>query len=167
MRVYEELFIVRPNATEEEITPLVDQLTDLIAKNGGKVEAVEKWGVRKLAFRVKKLAEGYYILIKFEAGATLVKELERRLRLTDLVLRYLTVRKDERMKKLVKRAKKREERMKRKPAPAVATPAAPSLEQMMAQPGAPAPAMPAMPAAPAPPAVEPKAPEVTGESNNG
>jgi small subunit ribosomal protein S6 len=145
MRVYEELFIVRPNATEEEITPLVDQLTDLIAKNGGKVEAVEKWGVRKLAFRVKKQAEGYYILIKFEAGATLVKELERRLRLADLVLRYLTVRKDERVKKLVKRAKKREERLKRKPAPAAAAPAAPSMEQMMAQPAAPA-----MPGAPAP-----------------
>lgn len=143
MRVYEELFILRPNATDEEINPLVEQLTGLIASSGGVVDATEKWGVRRLAYRVQKHAEGYYILIKFQAGATLVKELERRLRLTDLVLRYLTVRTDERMKKLVKRAKKREERMKRKPQMPAPAPAAPSVEQQMLTQQAPVPGEPA------------------------
>jgi small subunit ribosomal protein S6 len=143
MRVYEELFILRPNATDEEINPLVEQLTGLITSSGGVVDATEKWGVRRLAYRVQKHAEGYYILIKFHAGATLVKELERRLRLTDLVLRYLTVRTDERMKKLVKRAKKREERMKRKPQMPAPAPAAPSVEQQMLTQQAPVPGEPA------------------------
>ena len=143
MRVYEELFILRPNATDEEINPLVEQLTGLITSSGGVVDATEKWGVRRLAYRVQKHAEGYYILIKFHAGVTLVKELERRLRLTDLVLRYLTVRTDERMKKLVKRAKKREERMKRKPQMPAPAPAAPSVEQQMLTQQAPVPGEPA------------------------
>ena len=66
-RVYEELFIVKPDATDEEIDPLIEQLTATIAGKGGNVDKSEKWGIRKLAYRVKKHNEGNYILLHFTA----------------------------------------------------------------------------------------------------
>ncbi len=64
MRIYEELFIVRPDATEEEVDPLIEQMKGVITTAGGTIEKVEKWGVRKLAYRVAKQNEGQYILIR-------------------------------------------------------------------------------------------------------
>jgi small subunit ribosomal protein S6 len=147
MRVYEELFIVRPDAPEEEIDQLIEQLTTLIAGQGGNVDKSEKWGVRKLAYRVQKRTEGFYVLLQFVAKPETVMEIERRLRVTDLVLKFLTVRIDEKMKKIAKRKKEREKRAARRPAPSVSVPAAPSLEHMMAgepaaRPGAPMPGAP-------------------------
>src|SRR5580698_9111629 len=104
MRVYEELFIVRPDAPEEEI----EQLTTLISSQGGNVDKSDKWGVRKLAYRVQKRTEGFYVLLQFVAKPETVMEIERRLRVTDLVLKFLTVRIDEKMKKVAKRKKARE-----------------------------------------------------------
>ncbi len=95
MRIYEQLFIVRPDATEEEVDPLIDQLRNVINHAGGTVEKSEKWGTRRLAYRVVKYDEGQYILLQFTAQPDTVKELERRLRVSDLVLKYLTVRIDE------------------------------------------------------------------------
>ena len=80
MRIYEELFIVRPDATEEEVDPLVEQMKGVITHAGGTIEKAEKWGMRKLAYRVSKHNEGQYILLVFNAKADTVKELERRLR---------------------------------------------------------------------------------------
>ena len=125
MRIYEELFIVRPDATDEEIDPLVDQVKTVIANASGTVEKLEKWGVRKLAYRVAKRAEGYYVLLQFTAGPEAVKEIERRLRVSDLVLKFITVRVDERLKKVEKRRKAREKRAHRKPPMPVAAPAVP------------------------------------------
>lgn len=139
MRVYEELFIVRPDATEEEIDAYIEQVSTTITAAGGTVEKVEKWGVRKLAYRVNKRTEGFYVLIVFKAGAEVAKQVERRMNVTDMVMKFITVRVDERLKKIEKRRKAREKRAKRRPAPAVAAPAAP-----VAVPGAPA----AMPGAP-------------------
>jgi small subunit ribosomal protein S6 len=147
MRVYEELFIVRPDAPEEEIDQLIEQLTTLIASQGGNVDKSDKWGVRKLAYRVQKRTEGFYVLLQFVAKPETVMEIERRLRVTDLVLKFLTVRIDEKMKKIEKRKKEREKRAARRPAPSVSVPAAPSLEHVMAgepasRPGAPMPGAP-------------------------
>ena len=155
MRIYEELFIVRPDATDEEIDPIVEQLTNLIAGQGGNVGKAEKWGVRKLAYRVQKRAEGYYILLQFTAKPETVKEVERRLRVADLVLKFLTVRVDEKMKKIEKRRKDREKRAARRPAPPVSAPAMPTAEQIMA--GGPLPGAP-MPGAPVPATPVPAAP---------
>ncbi len=119
MRIYEELFIVRPDATEEEVDPLIEQLTNLITHAGGSIDKTEKWGVRKLAYRVMKYNEGQYILLQFNANPETVKEIERRLRVADLVIKYLTVRIDERLKRIEKRRKAREKRAARKPAPPV------------------------------------------------
>ena len=158
MRTYEELFIVRPDATEEEVDPLIEQLKHVITNANGTIEKVEKWGMRRMAYRVAKHNKGQYILILFHAKADTVKELERRLRVSDMVIKFLTVRTDEKLKRIEKRKKAREKRAARKPAPpppqaAISSAFLPG-EPHSAVPGAPAPALPAPPvqAATAPPA---------------
>lgn len=132
MRIYEEMFIIRPDAAEEEVDAYVEQVKQLIAGGGGTIDKVEKWGKRKLAYRVSKREEGIYVLLQISCGPDVVKELERRMRVSDLVLKYLTVRIDEKMKRLEKRRKMREKRAARKPAPSTAAPGAPTAEQLMA-----------------------------------
>lgn len=154
MRIYEELFIAKHDAPEEEIDAFVNHLEGTITAGGGKMEKVDKWGVRKLAYKVDKRAEGYYVLLVFSATAEGVKEVERRLRVSDLVLKWLTVRMDEKLKWLEKRKKAREKRAARKPPPAAPPPAVPAA----AGPGAPAPGSPASPAPGAPAAPMPTAP---------
>jgi len=149
MRIYEELFIIRPDATEEEVDPLIEQLKGVVTHAGGTIDKAEKWGVRKLAYRVAKYNEGQYVLLQFSAGPETVKELERRLRVADLVLKFLTVRIDEKLKRIEKRRKAREKRAARKPvtppqAPAVASPLLPQ-ESPAPVPGAPAHATPQPP----------------------
>jgi small subunit ribosomal protein S6 len=151
MRIYEELFIVRPDTPEEEIDAFVEQLSGVITADGGTVDKVEKWGVRRLAYLVEKLGEGFYVLIQFTAGATVAKELERRMRVNDAVMKFITVRVDERMKKIEKRRKAREKRAKRRPAPTAAAPGA-------APGAAPAPGAPVAPGGPTPGAPTPGAP---------
>jgi len=153
MRIYEELFIVKPDAPEEEADQFVEQLRTQLTGAGATVDKVEKWGKRRLAYRVDKYREGAYVLLQFSAGPEAVKELERRLRVSDLVLKYLTVRIDETLKRLEKRKKARDKRAARRAAagPSTPAPAQPSLAQQLegaAAPGAPAPAMPAMPGQP-------------------
>jgi small subunit ribosomal protein S6 len=163
MRIYEELFIVRPDAAEEEVEPVIEQMKGVITHAGGTIEKVEKWGMRKLAYRVSKHNEGQYILIVFNAKADTVKELERRLRVSDMVIKFLTVRIDEKLKRIEKRKKAREKRAARKPAPqpqqaSVAAAFLPG-EPHGAVPGAPAPGVPS--GVPAAPAAAPPAPPAT------
>src|SRR5579872_2299252 len=142
MRIYEELFIVRPDATDEEIDPLIEQLSGVITSKGGQVDKTDKWGIRKLAYRVDKRNEGYYILMQFSSAAPdSVKELERRLRVNDMVMKFITVRIDEKLKKIEKRKKAREKRAARRPATPVAAPSLPAAEPVFAtpMPGAPMP----------------------------
>src|SRR6266404_2235529 len=144
MRVYEELFIIKPDSPEEEVDGFVDSIKQVITSGQGTVDKVDKWGVRKLAYRVQKYNEGIYVLVQFSSLPDLVKEVERRLRVADLVMKFITVRIDEKMKKIEKRKKARDKRAARRPAPQVATPAVPA-----GVPGAPAaPAAHAMPGAP-------------------
>lgn len=143
MRVYEELFIVRPDATEEEINPFVEQIHGIVTDHGGTIDKTEKWGVRRLAYRVQKRTEGNYILMQFTAGPETVKELERRLRVSDLILKYLTVRIDEKLKRIEKRKKAREKRAARRPAPAPAPAAATAVPSAPAEPATPMPGEPA------------------------
>jgi small subunit ribosomal protein S6 len=145
MRIYEELFIVKPDLPESDIDALVESFTEIIVSGGGKIQKVDKWGKRKLAYMMKKFEEGFYVLIVFEAPGSAVRELERRLRVSDPVIKYLTVRIDEELRRVEKKRKKREARAARRPpAPPAPEPAAP------AEPAA------ATPAAPAPGAPEPK-----------
>src|SRR5579872_5011428 len=134
MRVYEELFIVKPDAPEEEVDAYIGQLKELITNGKGTVEKADKWGTRKLAYRVSKYNEGIYVLFQFSSSPELVREVERRMRVTDMVIKFITVRIDEKTKKIDKRKKAREKRAARRPAPQVAAPSAPA-------PAAPAPAV--------------------------
>jgi small subunit ribosomal protein S6 len=143
MRVYEELFIVKPDAPEEEVDAYIGQIKDLITSGKGSIEKADKWGVRKLAYRVQKYNEGNYILVQFSAEGELVKEVERRMRVTDMVIKFITVRIDEKVKKIEKRKKQREKRAARKPPPTVAAPAVPAAPAPPAEPAAAAPGLPA------------------------
>ena len=164
MRIYENLFIVKPDATEEEIDSLIEQMSKNITTAGGTVDKVEKWGKRRLAYRVEKQREGYYVLLTFTAEASTVREFERRMLVQDAIIKFLTVRIDETLKRIEKRKKIREKRALRRPKPA---PVQPSLAQQMlggggeeahAAPGLPVtPAAPAAPGAPAPADAEPAA----------
>ncbi|HML17899.1 MAG TPA: 30S ribosomal protein S6 [Bryobacteraceae bacterium] len=153
MRVYEELFIVKPDAPEEEVDAFVEQIKQVITSGKGTVDKVDRWGVRKLAYRVLKYNEGNYILVVFSSTPELVHEVERRMRVADIVIKFITVRVDEKQKKIEKRKKQREKRAARRPPPAIAVPASPAAGPPMPGPG---PAMPgtapAMPAAHAMPA---------------
>ena len=130
MRIYEELFIVKPDAPEEEIDQIIEQMKGVVTAAGGTIDKLDKWGKRRLAYRVEKHREGYYVLIQFSCGPETVKELERRLRVTDSVIKFLTVRIDETLKRLEKRKKHREKRAHRK-ATAAPTPAQPSVAAQM------------------------------------
>ena len=155
MRVYEELFIVKPEATEEEVDHVIEQMKGVVAHAGGSVNKVDKWGKRKLAYRVGKYREGEYVLLEFQSGPETVHELERRLRVADLV----------------KRKKQREKRSARKAIMSPSLPQPSVAQQMLGSPtpgpapapAAPAPAapMPAHPQAVVPPAAPPAAPSAT------
>lgn len=146
MRIYEELFIIKPDVPEEESDRLVETLQAHLVSAGATVDKVEKWGKRRLAYRVEKYREGAYVLFQFTGGPEVVKELERRLRVQDAVLKFITVRIDETMKRLEKRKKVRDKRAAKRAsqAPANPAPAQPSMEKQMTE--APA-AMPGLPKA--------------------
>jgi small subunit ribosomal protein S6 len=155
MRIYEELFIVRPDATPEEVDPFIEQLKSVITHTGGTLEKADKWGVRKLAYRVLKYNEGQFILLQFNAQPDTVREIERRLRVADLVLKFITVRIDEKLKRMEKRKKAREQRVARRPAPAAAPP--PSAPSLPAEAGSsPVPGAPGGSTPPATPAERPQ-----------
>ena len=94
MNKYETIFIVNPNVEEAGVKELIEKFSNII-NNEGKVESVEELGKKKLAYEIKKNSEGIYVLINFEAVPGLIKELERVYRITDEVIKFIVVRKDE------------------------------------------------------------------------
>ncbi len=127
-RLYDLIFICRPDTPETEIDKLIATLQHAVEEKQAKVEKVEKWGLRRLAYRVKKLREGFYVYMVLRSShGELLKELERRLRVTDSVVKYLTVRLDEEIKRQEKLANRREKRNARRPRKTAA--AVPGAEQ--------------------------------------
>ena len=116
MRIYELVFIVKPDLAEGEIDAVIEQFTAAISEGGGTVMKVEQWGKRRLAYRVKQQREGYYVLLHYSTddNTSLAREIERRLGVADPVIKYLTIRIDEELKRLEKLKKKREKRSGRK-----------------------------------------------------
>jgi small subunit ribosomal protein S6 len=134
MRIYEALFIIKPDVPEEEIDQRLEALRTHLTGMGATIDKLEKWGKRRLAYKVDKYREGFYVLFQFTAGPETVTEFERRLRVSDIVLKFLTVRIDETLKRLEKRKKVRDKRAaKRVVSASSAAPAGPA-------PGAPPPA---------------------------
>ncbi len=102
IRKYEIMFIVDPNMPEDEIDQLNTLVESLVTDGGGQVESIELLGRKKLAYDIQRQSEGFYVLLIISANGDVVKEVERRFRVMDSVLRYLTVRVDETEKKLEK-----------------------------------------------------------------
>ena len=101
-RVYEVMFIVRPDVAEEDVDKLIAGFSTTVTGGGGVVKTVEKMGRRKLAYTVRKFNDGNYVLLTVEAGGPVILELERRLRVTEPVIKFITVRIDEEEKRLAK-----------------------------------------------------------------
>jgi len=101
-RLYEVMFIVRPDVAEEDADKLIAGFTATVTAGGGVVKTVEKMGRRKLAYLVRKFNDGNYVLLTIEANGAVVLELERRLRVTEPVIKFITVRIDEEEKRLAK-----------------------------------------------------------------
>ncbi len=95
MKAYEILYIIRPDLDEEATTALVDRLSGLVASNGGDNLTVEKWGKRRLAYEIQDYKEGQYILMNFEGEGRTSQEIERVMKISDDVIRFLTVRKED------------------------------------------------------------------------
>jgi small subunit ribosomal protein S6 len=91
MRRYETTFILRPNLGETLFTEIIDRTSDIITDDGGAIIFLDRWGVKKLAYEIRKENHGYYIHFDFAAPATTVHEMERIFRLDDRVLRFLTI----------------------------------------------------------------------------
>jgi small subunit ribosomal protein S6 len=119
-RTYELMFIVRPDMPEEDLDKLISTLESQVGTSGGTVKSVERMGKRRLAYTVRKFSDGVYILLTVEGTGALIHELERRLRVTEPVIKFLTVRIDEEQKRLEKIKQIREARRKAAPAPATA-----------------------------------------------
>src|SRR6266568_7613923 len=130
MRNYEIIFIVRPDIEEEELVKLVTQMEGVVTGAGGKIEKVDRMGRRRLAYRVGRFQDGHYVLFLLEGTGDTVKELERRLGVTDSVIKFLAVRIDEELKRAEKlkaqSAAREAKRPKSKPAaPPQSMPGAP------------------------------------------
>jgi small subunit ribosomal protein S6 len=124
-RLYDLIFICMPTTPEEEITKIVGTLEQTASEHGGKVEKVEKWGTRKMAYRVAKQREGFYVYLALHSTqGALIKELERRLKVSDAVIKYMTVRLDEEIKRQQKLVAHREHRARRRPRRSAAGPGA-------------------------------------------
>jgi small subunit ribosomal protein S6 len=133
-RVYEVMFIVRPDVEDEEADKLIAGFSSTATNGGGVVKSVEKLGRRKLAYMVRKFNDGNFVLMTVEANGAVILELERRLRVTEPVIKFITVRIDEEEKRLAKVKSLRGVRRKVSAEPAAVPVAVPT-----AAPAAPAP----------------------------
>ena len=132
-RLYDLIFIVRPATPEDEIKKVLSGIEHTCQEKSGKIEKTEHWGTRRLAYRVAKHREGIYVYQQIRtAHHELIAELERRLRVQDVVIKYLTVRLDEDLKRQKKFTQKREKRAARRPRRTPAAPAAPAATEQTA-----------------------------------
>jgi small subunit ribosomal protein S6 len=117
-RAYEVMFIVRPDLTEEDLDKLISTLQTHATNAGATVATAEKMGKRRLAYDVKKFQEGQYVLFTLNSEGKGIYELERRMRVAEPVIKFITVRTDEEQQRLDKVRKLRAARAKRPPAEA-------------------------------------------------
>jgi small subunit ribosomal protein S6 len=114
-RIYELIFICRPDTPEPDVDRLINLVQQTVQEQGGRVEKAEKWGVRRLAYRVRKHREGFYVFLVIHGTASgMMKEVERRLKVSEPVIKYLTVRVDAELKRERKLRARRERRAGRR-----------------------------------------------------
>lgn len=105
MRTYELIFVVDPRASDEDVVTLTQEYKTMITSGGAEITSEENWGRRKLAYTINKMTEGKYVLLCITSGngKTALPEVEHRMRQNDKILRYLTVRTDEDLKRAARR----------------------------------------------------------------
>lgn len=113
-RVYEVMYIAAPETADEDVTKLNEAIQQQIEKEGGTIVKTEVMGRRRLAYPIQKKTEGHYTLFEIEGSGQEIAELERRFRVNDAVIRYITVRVDEERKTAAKLTAKRETRQSRR-----------------------------------------------------
>jgi len=118
-RTYEVMFIVRPDVEEAEMDKLIETFSGYVTAGGGTVKTTEKMGRRRLAYTVRKFNDGFYVLLVIDSPASLVAELERRLRVSEQVIKFITVRMDEEEKRVAKIKAHRDAHVKRSALPQV------------------------------------------------
>jgi small subunit ribosomal protein S6 len=116
-RTYEIMFIVRPDVEEADLDKLIEGFSANITNGGGEVKSVEKMGRRRLAYTVRKFNDGFYVLLNVAAAGSLITEIERRLRVSEQVIKFITVRMDEEEKRLAKIKAIRDTKVKRSSQP--------------------------------------------------
>ena len=141
-RSYEVMFIVRPDVEEADLDKLIEGFSGNVTNGGGEIKSVEKMGRRRLAYTVRKFNDGFYVLLTIGAVGSLIGEIERRLRVSEQVIKFITVRMDEEEKRLAKVKALRDSKVKRS--------ALPQQQPVQAAPAAEAPAATEAAAAPKP-----------------
>jgi len=119
-RTYEIMFIVRPDVEEAELDKLIEGFSANVTHGGGEVKSVEKMGRCRLAYTVRKFNDGFYVLMNVAAQGSLITEIERRLRVSEQVIKFITVRMDEEEKRLAKVKAIRDTKVKRSTQPSAA-----------------------------------------------
>ena len=95
MNKYESVLIARQDLGASQVNSLIDDLKGVVSKQGGEVVRVDNWGLKNLAYRIKKNRKGHYVLLNIQAPATAVAEYERVMRVNEDIIRYMTVKVDE------------------------------------------------------------------------
>lgn len=95
MRVYEMMYVIKPDLDEENLTALTDKINGIITDNGGEIVTSDKWGKRRLAYEIKDYREGVYMLVNFKGEPSVPQELDRILKITDDILRFMILNKEE------------------------------------------------------------------------
>jgi len=152
-RTYEIMFIVRPDVEEADLDKLIEGFQKNVTDGGGEVRSTEKMGRRRLAYTVRKFNDGFYVLLTILAEGSLITEIERRLRVSEPVIKFITVRIDEEEKRLAKIKQHRETHVKRSAQPIVQPVAQPVQAPAAAAPAPVAEAPAAVPETAEPPAV--------------
>jgi small subunit ribosomal protein S6 len=124
-RTYEIMFIVRPDVEEADLDKLIEGFQKNVTDGGGEVKSVEKMGRRRLAYTVRKFNDGFYVLLSVAAAGSLITEIERRLRVSEQVIKFITVRMDEEEKRLAKIKAIRDTKVKRSAQPSAQAAQAP------------------------------------------
>lgn len=122
MRTYEVVFVAAPTLSAEELDAFISHLQTVVEGKNGKVIKVDNWGKKSLAYKIKKYRDGYYVILTLEGDGAMIAELERRFRVTDYVIRFISVRLDEDLKRSEKLKAMRQRKSAARPKPAETRP---------------------------------------------
>jgi small subunit ribosomal protein S6 len=115
VRNYEVVFVAAPTLTSEELDSFINHIQTVVESKNGKVVKVDNWGKKSLAYKIKRFREGYYVVLSIEGDGSAIAEMERRFRVTDYIIRFISVRIDEDLKRSEKIKAARSKKIAKKP----------------------------------------------------